>query len=596
MPNLPQIALTAITNASILRSVFDEMDGTKRAAHVVIGDSNALQDDNGFSRSLEQQLDSRFNCFDLGAFSAAQLVSIDYGGKFMSRRRGLSGTAFGSSGALLFFVPIVGATWTEGSLTLTLAGGFTSYVHAAANEFVVTGGTNVTKGTYTISSRTSNDAVVLSSSPQSGGAASAIVGYCVHKQIPNAFRKWNTIPTGEADAWRPHAGCGVYIPSGTTAGFNYASIQNFHKQNNFPGNAPVRYFMLGSTTQTGTPSTTLGQPGCIEFNAFRTNQGAQASTIGTADRHSMIDTANPDGTLKWFATQVGLTTFADRMAGSGTEVSVGLSNNGGTGPACLLYMHQSCAERAFGYSCQTFVAQGGQSRRDMADLIVNGAGMADSKLAFLRTVVHQFKAIEGGISIGGNGTGTVVVWLLSQYNDFASGESSNSIGPSPAASNTPAGYTDNAKALITQLATDIAAAATAEGLTPANIRLVFVLCTEWSVSDTPTTGTPPDYSTNAHCEQWGRLGAATDAEYARTTTNVVAVDFHKIGTWTRWANEAHLKVGASGANPSGTSNDRHGAPSLYGAMLLGQVFRAVDFASGALLAGGTNKMGIGIGV
>lgn len=592
MPTPLQIAQSAITNIAVLRSVFDEMEGTKRVAHVVIGDSNALQDDNGFSRALEQQLDSRFNCFDLGVFSAAQAVSIDYGGKFMSRRRGLSATAFGSSGALLFFVPVVGVAWTEGTLTLSQSGAFTSYVHAANNKFVVTGGTNVTKGTYTISSRPDANSVVLTSSPQSGGTASAVVGYCVHEQIPEAFRKWNTIPTGEADLWRPHAGCGVYIPSGTTASFNYANIQNYHKQNNFPGNAPVRYFLLGATTQTGTPSTTLGQPGCIEFNAYRTNQGAQASTIGTADRHSMIDNGNADGTLKWFATQVGLTTYADRMAGSGTEVSVGLSNNGGTGPACLLYMHMPCAERAFGYSCQAFIAQGGQSRRDVADLIINGAGMADSKLAYFRTVMHQFKSSEAGISIGGNSTGTVVVWLLSQFNDFAAGESANSIGPSPAASNTPAGYTDNAKAIITQLQTDLDAAATAEGLTPSNIRLVVVLCSEWALSDTPTSGTPAAYVTNADNDQWGRLGAASDAEYARTTQNVVAIALNKIGTWTRWANEAHLKVGASGTNPSGTSNDRHGAPSLYGASLLGQIFRAVDYSAGS--ASGGSRMSIGL--
>jgi hypothetical protein len=56
------------------------------------------------------------------------------------------------------------ATWTPGTLTLTKASAFTNYTFVAGDELEITGGTGVTEGFYTVASRTSANAVVLSSS------------------------------------------------------------------------------------------------------------------------------------------------------------------------------------------------------------------------------------------------------------------------------------------------------------------------------------------------------------------------------------------------------------------------------------------------
>lgn len=55
-------------------------------------------------------------------------------------------------------------TWTEATKTLTSTGAFTSYSFLAGDQIRITGGTGVTTGVYTVSSRTSNDAIVLTTS------------------------------------------------------------------------------------------------------------------------------------------------------------------------------------------------------------------------------------------------------------------------------------------------------------------------------------------------------------------------------------------------------------------------------------------------
>lgn len=56
------------------------------------------------------------------------------------------------------------ASWTPGTLTLTLTGAFTNYTFVEGDEIQITGGTAVTEGFYTIASRTSANAIVLASS------------------------------------------------------------------------------------------------------------------------------------------------------------------------------------------------------------------------------------------------------------------------------------------------------------------------------------------------------------------------------------------------------------------------------------------------
>jgi hypothetical protein len=56
------------------------------------------------------------------------------------------------------------ATWTNSTLTLTLASSFTDYTFVEGDEIQITSGTDVTAGFYTVASRTSANAIVLSES------------------------------------------------------------------------------------------------------------------------------------------------------------------------------------------------------------------------------------------------------------------------------------------------------------------------------------------------------------------------------------------------------------------------------------------------
>jgi hypothetical protein len=81
------------------------------------------------------------------------------------------GVLDGSSASL---VSVTGATWTEATRTLTKTGGFTNYANwGPGDRITITGGPFVQPGVYMVSSRTSNDAIVLTTSI--GGLASTAI-------------------------------------------------------------------------------------------------------------------------------------------------------------------------------------------------------------------------------------------------------------------------------------------------------------------------------------------------------------------------------------------------------------------------------------
>lgn len=65
-------------------------------------------------------------------------------------------------------ITITGGTWTNGTLTLTKTGAFANYTFRVNDLIAITGGTGATAGTYIVSSRTSDDAIVLSTTIGSG--------------------------------------------------------------------------------------------------------------------------------------------------------------------------------------------------------------------------------------------------------------------------------------------------------------------------------------------------------------------------------------------------------------------------------------------
>lgn len=66
-------------------------------------------------------------------------------------------------------VSVTGATWTESTKTLTATGLFTNTNIGAGSRFLVTDGTGALTGEYVISSRTSDNAIVLDTSMSSAG-------------------------------------------------------------------------------------------------------------------------------------------------------------------------------------------------------------------------------------------------------------------------------------------------------------------------------------------------------------------------------------------------------------------------------------------
>lgn len=71
-------------------------------------------------------------------------------------------------------ISFTGASWVDGTLTLTAIGAFTNYTWRSGDQVVITAGTNTTLGTYNVASRVSADAITLTSSI--GATASAVAG------------------------------------------------------------------------------------------------------------------------------------------------------------------------------------------------------------------------------------------------------------------------------------------------------------------------------------------------------------------------------------------------------------------------------------
>lgn len=71
------------------------------------------------------------------------------------------------------------ATWTAATLTLTQASGFTDYTFVEGDEIEILDGTGATTGFYTISSRTSANAIVLSSALAAGNLTTGDISWTI---------------------------------------------------------------------------------------------------------------------------------------------------------------------------------------------------------------------------------------------------------------------------------------------------------------------------------------------------------------------------------------------------------------------------------
>ncbi len=82
-------------------------------------------------------------------------------------------------------ITLATATWTVSSKTITQTAAFTNYCHQTGDKLLITGGTGATAGIYVIASKTSADAIVLTTDVAAGNLATGdITGYILNAAGP----------------------------------------------------------------------------------------------------------------------------------------------------------------------------------------------------------------------------------------------------------------------------------------------------------------------------------------------------------------------------------------------------------------------------
>lgn len=545
--SLPIAALIeSVHNRRVAWEVMDS-PSRRRTVFVHVGNSNTRYNDAGHIRDSQRSKTALLK-FGSGVHAALHGVALDYGGDLEERRVGEGSGVYGpgATQGYTVFIPLTTfATYNHAARSLTLTGAFTNFDIAQGTKFVVTScnGNGVT-GTYVISSRTSSDAIVLSTSV--GSTCTQVAGYIEHDLLPSWVRNLNRFPVAEpstsagAAAWGPTCNGVFWYPPGRTGGFWTVASHSIRRRH---AHQPVNNKLVYSLIQAR--STTAGGSAPIRgaYTAFGT--ASPATVIGTTSL-SVTTQGASNGEINFVrfggtagGANHGFNVKTDRVTAgpAATSRDAVTFTVGATaalvGPFCPVYYHTCDEENNKGWTVQCMMSAGGMSRYHMANIllgngfIANAAEMDATVELYLRAVLDQFH-----VATGGDGTGMVVFCIRDIFNALSSSLTSNSLGPSPAASNTPAGNTDNFKALRTYLLARIAAAATTDGYTigDAGIMVRFIIEGEHCLSDSPTAGTPPDYSTNAHCEQWRRLMVASDAAFAESTTDTCVLDYGGVAT------------------------------------------------------------------
>ncbi len=111
-------------------------------------------------------------------------------------------------------IALTGADWTDATKTLTETGAFADYCHRYGDQILLSAGTGVTVGLYTIASKTSDNAIVLESDINGGSgniADSSVVGVVVNYAGPPitdvvgaVYKRWPSINTTHADLRGAH--------------------------------------------------------------------------------------------------------------------------------------------------------------------------------------------------------------------------------------------------------------------------------------------------------------------------------------------------------------------------------------------------------
>lgn len=419
----------AIGNRRAAKALSDYTDTLGRVPHIFIGDSNMMKDDYGFVGAFAHRLSGRYPTFSTGIMGSRHYRSTQRGGHGWAWPYYASSLAL-SGGGVRNKLDFTGATWTNGTLTLT--GTFTGYTGKAGDLVTITAGANATAGDYVVVSGNSTTIVLATTIGASattgiGGSITPAAGASGFSSIPTAFHSGWNMP----DAWLPIGACMVYDSTGTAD--NSANMTGFPKQGYMPVNGTLT-FTVAHLLAAGAGSI---RPGIGHYDGTVVGIGTYASLMGTPPA---ISTNGVDGTLSFARATKGP---ADHIASAyaSKEYMATMCPGFGqvdTSPLCYLFSYTIANAVATGISTQGFLCRGGRHLGHILD-VMNFLSN-NSWANYLSTVADQCS-----VATGGSGDRRVCVWIASGFNDHGNGVvSADGVN----LGSTAAGYKANLKAVI----------------------------------------------------------------------------------------------------------------------------------------------------
>lgn len=532
-------------------------DVAKRVVHSLISDSNGIHTDYGLLGGLGTGFAARWPCCGSG-FIGAKHARLKYprgGGNAFAHPKYGESVAPGGSGVRLS-IAVDNASWTNGTLTLTLAGAFTNYTYRAGDFISIYSVTSGTTGDYAIASKTSANAIVLASSI--GASASAVYGYV---ESVKGGTSNSAVPAAFAQGWNmprsvlPLGSTMVYVP--TTAATSMSAI-HLHKH---CGVLP----MQGQLTHNAYGM--KGTSGSYTVEVYDSD-GASAHT------QLVAATQSANGTAGEFVVGRATTPRGDRT-GNAREflwASVAASAGAPSNQGAMAHLGSSVTNADMPYGCcvQGFAMRGGWSAYDHANLFLNI--LDDNTIDnYLRITRDQWSTAAGG-----NDSGIANFIFYLGFNDHA--ETGTSLGTAGVSNSTAAGYIDNIQAVITKIETRWNALF---GAGTAASECIFTVIPSHPISDSPTT---PGTGSNAAREGLTQTYRAAAAAWALGAPNRIAIDL-----FTLLGATPYTRLNGQGLTLVYDSDVIH--LNHAGFNLLGQLIgEAIDVSSDASIFVGPNRL------
>lgn len=509
MPITTPSMKSAVTNPAVWKRLKDYALNTGRVSFSLIADSNGLHQDFGWMRGLTNGLRTAgVPIFGTGVFGARH-NRVKYGqggGSEIAWPRYTQTSAFSGTATTkgLLEIKFTAATWDHSTRTLTKTGAFTNYSFHTGDRLYVYSATSGTTGDYTVESKTSADAIVLTTSI--GTSASAIAasltgaaGDTARSDIPAAFYRRNNIPA----SWGPFGNAMAY--HGTSGTFSASNEIGMPMWGPIPFNGrPVASSIMVKSN--------AGKAGKIDYYAVNTAYITAVLVGGTA--YSVSGGSDGDLTVARHAISSDTSRVEDTTTYGGRDwmlAGQGLSTSD-SGHGANWGIHVCNASLNRGFSLTGLLCRGGMSAYDMAEI----ARFMDTLTweAFIYAIADQHAS-----GAGGDGTVRHCVIINTGFND--AGEAATSYDGVNAGS-TKAGHKANVQDLM---ATIRARWNTYRGANADQTELFFMLMPSHCISDAPTSpGTSDRHAQEASVRQY----RDAQREIASSTYNTFCVDLQRV--------------------------------------------------------------------